>query len=170
MVEFHHVEVSCVNVINLKKLDDKVISSIGNGLCILIGITRGDTLADIKYIVKKILNIKVFENDNKKWSASVMDKQYEILCISQFTLYHVLKGNKLDFHRAMPAQESEPFYKNFLNELGKNYKPELIKDGIFGAMMQVSIQNNGPVTLEIESPIKPVKDSTEKLDKNDSAE
>nr|XP_050864159.1 D-aminoacyl-tRNA deacylase 1 isoform X1 [Vespula vulgaris] len=170
MVEFYHVEVSCVNVINLKKLDDKVISSIGNGLCILIGITRGDTLADIKYIVKKILNIKVFENDNKKWSASVMDKQYEILCISQFTLYHVLKGNKLDFHRAMPAQESEPFYKNFLNELGKNYKPELIKDGIFGAMMQVSIQNNGPVTLEIESPIKPVKDSTEKLDKNDSAE
>nr|XP_050864160.1 D-aminoacyl-tRNA deacylase 1 isoform X2 [Vespula vulgaris] len=168
MVEFYHVEVSCVNVINLKKLDDKVISSIGNGLCILIGITRGDTLADIK--VKKILNIKVFENDNKKWSASVMDKQYEILCISQFTLYHVLKGNKLDFHRAMPAQESEPFYKNFLNELGKNYKPELIKDGIFGAMMQVSIQNNGPVTLEIESPIKPVKDSTEKLDKNDSAE
>ncbi|KAF7383582.1 hypothetical protein HZH66_012932 [Vespula vulgaris] len=127
-------------------VDDKVISSIGNGLCILIGITRGDTLADIKYIVKKILNIKVFENDNKKWSASVMDKQ------------------------AMPAQESEPFYKNFLNELGKNYKPELIKDGIFGAMMQVSIQNNGPVTLEIESPIKPVKDSTEKLDKNDSAE
>lgn len=56
-----------------------------------------------------------------------MDKQYEILCISQFTLYHVLKGNKPDFHRAMPANDAEPFYKNFLNELGKNYKPELIK-------------------------------------------
>ncbi|XP_035737818.1 D-aminoacyl-tRNA deacylase 1-like isoform X1 [Vespa mandarinia] len=141
-------------------VDNKVISSIGNGLCVLIGITRGDTLADIKYIVRKILNTKVFENDKKKWSASVMDKQYEILCISQFTLYHVLKGNKLDFHRAMPAQESEPFYKIFLNELGKNYKPELIKDGIFGAMMEVSIQNSGPVTLEIESPIKPIEDST----------
>ncbi|XP_035737820.1 D-aminoacyl-tRNA deacylase 1-like isoform X2 [Vespa mandarinia] len=112
------------------------------------------------YRVRKILNTKVFENDKKKWSASVMDKQYEILCISQFTLYHVLKGNKLDFHRAMPAQESEPFYKIFLNELGKNYKPELIKDGIFGAMMEVSIQNSGPVTLEIESPIKPIEDST----------
>lgn len=141
-------------------VDNKVISSIGNGLCVLIGITRGDTLADIKYIVRKILNTKIFENDKKKWSASVMDKQYEILCISQFTLYHVLKGNKLDFHRAMPAQESEPFYKIFLNELGKNYKPELIKDGIFGAMMEVSIQNSGPVTLEIESPIKSIEDST----------
>ncbi|XP_046835576.1 D-aminoacyl-tRNA deacylase 1 [Vespa crabro] len=141
-------------------VDNKVINSIGNGLCVLIGITRGDTLADIKYIVRKILNTKIFENDKKKWSASVMDKQYEILCISQFTLYHVLKGNKLDFHRAMPAQESEPFYKIFLNELGKNYKPELIKDGIFGAMMEVSIQNSGPVTLEIESPIKPIEDST----------
>ncbi|XP_047364825.1 D-aminoacyl-tRNA deacylase 1 [Vespa velutina] len=141
-------------------VDNKVISSIGNGLCVLIGITRGDTLADIKYIVRKILNTKIFENDKKKWNASVMDKQYEILCISQFTLYHVLKGNKLDFHRAMPAQESEPFYKIFLNELGKNYKPELIKDGIFGAMMEVSIQNSGPVTLEIESPIKSIEDST----------
>lgn len=59
-----------------------------------------------------------------------MDKKYEILCISQFTLYHVLKGNKLDFHRAMPAQESEPFYMNFLAELRKRYRPELIKGKI----------------------------------------
>nr|XP_012147645.1 PREDICTED: D-tyrosyl-tRNA(Tyr) deacylase 1-like [Megachile rotundata] len=83
-----------------------------------------------------------------------MDKQYEILCISQFTLYHALKGNRLDFHKAMSAQESEPFYNKFLTELGKSYKPELIKDGKFGAMMEVNIQNSGPVTLEIESPIK----------------
>lgn len=141
-------------------VDGTVISSIGNGICVLIGIKRGDTLDDLKYIVRKILNTKLFENGNKKWSASVMDKKYEILCVSQFTLYHVLKGNKLDFHRAMPAQESEQFYNNFLNELGKNYKPELIKDGIFGAMMEVSIQNSGPVTLEIESPSKPIENST----------
>ncbi|KAK2583923.1 hypothetical protein KPH14_001187 [Odynerus spinipes] len=142
-------------------VDGKVVSSIGNGLCVLIGIKRDDAKADIEYIVRKILNTKIFENnEKKKWSANVMDKQYEILCISQFTLYHVLKGNKLDFHRAMPAEESEPFYKNFLLELGKRYKPELIKDGIFGAMMEVNIQNSGPVTLEIESPLKPTEDST----------
>lgn len=78
--------------------------------------------------VRKILNTKIFDGDNgKKWSASVVDKQYEILCISQFTLYHNLKGNKLDFHKAMPAQESEPFYNQFLLELGKTYKPEFVK-------------------------------------------
>ncbi|KZC07915.1 D-tyrosyl-tRNA(Tyr) deacylase 1, partial [Dufourea novaeangliae] len=136
-------------------VDGEIISSIGNGLCILIGIKRDDTVEDIKYIVRKVLNTKIFDGSNdKKWGASVMDKHYEILCISQFTLYYTLKGNRLDFHRAMPAQESEPFYNKFLAELGKSYKPDLIKDGKFGAMMEVNIQNSGPVTIEIESPIK----------------
>ena len=134
-------------------VDSEIISSIGNGLCILVGIKRDDSAEDMKYIVRKILNTKIFDgDDNKKWGASVMDKQYEILCISQFTLYHNLKGNRLDFHRAMSAQESEPFYNKFLAELGRNYKPEFIKDGKFGAMMEVNIQNSGPVTIEIESP------------------
>lgn len=79
--------------------------------------------------VRKILNTKLFDGDKgKKWGASVADKKYEILCISQFTLYHVLKGNKLNFHKAMPAQESEPFYMNFLATLRRKYNPELIKD------------------------------------------
>lgn len=82
----------------------------------------------VSHRVRKILNTKIFTNDTgKKWSASIMDKQYEILCVSQFTLYHTLKGNKLDFHNAMPAPQSEPFYMNFLSELGKKYKPEMIK-------------------------------------------
>ncbi|XP_011687212.1 PREDICTED: D-tyrosyl-tRNA(Tyr) deacylase 1 isoform X4 [Wasmannia auropunctata] len=110
-------------------VDGEVISSIGNGLCVLVGIKRDDGAADMKYIVRKILNTKIFDDDKgKKWGASVADNKYEILCISQFTLYHVLKGNKLDFHRAMPAQESEPFYMNFLAELRKDYVPELVKD------------------------------------------
>ncbi|XP_014479909.1 PREDICTED: D-tyrosyl-tRNA(Tyr) deacylase 1 isoform X2 [Dinoponera quadriceps] len=64
-----------------------------------------------------------------------------------------------DFHRAMPAQESERFYMNFLAELCKRYSPELVKDGKFGAMMEVCIQNNGPVTLEIESPTKSISNN-----------
>ncbi|KAG7206543.1 hypothetical protein KM043_003886 [Ampulex compressa] len=137
-------------------VDGDVVSTIGDGLCVLIGIKRNDTMADINYIVKKILNTKIFEDaQGKKWAASVTDKKYEILCVSQFTLYHVLKGNRLDFHRAMPSRESETFYNVFLTELGKRYRPELIKDGKFGAMMEVSIQNSGPVTLEIESPPPP---------------
>ncbi|XP_043477677.1 D-aminoacyl-tRNA deacylase 1 [Leptopilina heterotoma] len=135
-------------------VNGEIISSIENGLCVLIGIKRDDTLNDMEYIVKKILNTKIFNNeDGKKWSANVKEKKYEILCISQFTLYHVLKGNRLDFHRAMHAHEAEIFYNKFLTQLGEDYEPEKIKDGKFGAMMEVNIQNSGPVTLEIESSV-----------------
>ncbi|XP_072750876.1 D-aminoacyl-tRNA deacylase 1 isoform X2 [Anoplolepis gracilipes] len=149
-------------------VDGEVISSIGNGLCVLIGIKKGDGVVDMEYIVRKILNTKLFDGDKgKKWGASVTDKKYEILCISQFTLYHVLKGNKLDFHRAMPAQESESFYMNFLAELRKKYIPDLVKDGKFGAMMEVCIQNSGPVTLEIESPVSSLSNDEKFNNKED---
>lgn len=78
--------------------------------------------------MRKILNTKIFEGENgKKWSASVKEKQYEILCISQFTLYHVLKGNRLDFHKAMHAHEAEIFYNKFLTQLGEDYDSDKIK-------------------------------------------
>ncbi|XP_021110775.1 D-tyrosyl-tRNA(Tyr) deacylase 1 isoform X2 [Heterocephalus glaber] len=103
--------------------------------------------------VRKILNLRVFEDESgKPWSKSVMDKQYEVLCVSQFTLQCVLKGNKPDFHLAMPTEQAESFYNSFLEQLRKTYRPELIKDGKFGAYMQVHIQNDGPVTIELESP------------------
>lgn len=75
-----------------------------------------------------MLKIKLFENDDgKKWSSNVVDRNFEILCVSQFTLYYHLKGNKLDFHRAMSANLSEPFYNKFLQKLGALYNHELIK-------------------------------------------
>lgn len=78
--------------------------------------------------VRKILNLRVFEDESgKHWSKSVMDKQYEVLCISQFTLQCVLKGNKPDFHLAMPTEQAESFYNSFLEQLRKTYRPELIK-------------------------------------------
>uniref|UniRef100_A0A674J8M5 D-aminoacyl-tRNA deacylase n=1 Tax=Terrapene triunguis TaxID=2587831 RepID=A0A674J8M5_9SAUR len=78
--------------------------------------------------VRKILNLRVFEDESgKHWSKSVMDKQYEVLCVSQFTLQCILKGNKPDYHMAMPAEQAESFYNNFLEQLKKAYKPELIK-------------------------------------------
>ncbi|KAH0546377.1 D-aminoacyl-tRNA deacylase 1 isoform X1 [Cotesia glomerata] len=136
-------------------VNGEVISSIGNGLCVLIGIKTDDTIADAEYIAEKLLKLKVFDGaTGKRWALNVMDKKFEILCVSQFTLYHILKGNKLDFHRAMPTSAAETFYKNFLEELKRKYKPEFIKDGKFGAMMNVQIENDGPVTLEIESPVK----------------
>jgi D-tyrosyl-tRNA(Tyr) deacylase len=77
---------------------------------------------------RKILSTRIFEDDKgKRWNLSVKDKGYEILCISQFTLYHVLKGNKLDFHNAMAAEKSEAFYQEFLSLMRAQYQAELIK-------------------------------------------
>ncbi|KAK2186879.1 hypothetical protein NP493_185g02013 [Ridgeia piscesae] len=132
---------------------DEVVSSIGRGLCVLIGITRDDTPKDIEYMVRKVLRLRVFDgDDDKRWCKSVMDKQFDVLCVSQFTLYTVLKGNKPDFHLAMSSEKSEEFYNMFLEEMRKAYRPDAIKDGQFGAYMQVNIQNDGPVTITLDSP------------------
>ena len=129
------------------------ISTIGRGICVLLGISLEDTQKELEHMVWKILNLRVFEDEGgKHWSKSVMDKQYEVLCVSQFTLQCVLKGNKPDFHLAVPAEQAESFYQGFLEQLRKAYRPELIKDGKFDAYMQVHIQNDGPVTIELESP------------------
>ncbi|XP_029950012.1 D-aminoacyl-tRNA deacylase 1 [Salarias fasciatus] len=136
---------------------DETISSIGRGLCVLLGISTEDTQRDADYIVRKILNLRLFEDDNgKAWSKSVMERELEVLCVSQFTLQCILKGNKPDFHAAMPAESAEPFYSSILESMRSCYKPELIKDGKFGAYMQVHIQNDGPVTIELTSPTGPV--------------
>ncbi|XP_026868997.1 D-aminoacyl-tRNA deacylase 1 [Electrophorus electricus] len=132
------------------------ISSIGRGLCVLLGISAEDTQKDIDYMVRKILNLRLFEDENgRSWSRSVMDTELEVLCVSQFTLQHILKGNKPDFHSAMPAELSQTFYNNIVEQMRTAYNPELIKDGKFGAYMQVHIQNDGPVTIHLESPSGP---------------
>lgn len=138
----------------------ELISSIGRGLCVLIGIHKNDTPTDIEYIVRKILNTRLFEDDNgKRWQVGVKDAGLEILSVSQFTLYCELKGNKPDYRHAMGGEAAQQFYQEFLTQLRKQYKPELIKDGVFGAMMQVDIQNDGPVTINIESPQRRVDNS-----------
>ncbi|XP_033872783.3 D-aminoacyl-tRNA deacylase 1-like isoform X3 [Acipenser ruthenus] len=116
---------------------EEQISSIGKGICVLLGISVEDTRKDTEYMVRKILNLRLFDDENgKHWCKSVMDKQYEVLCVSQFTLQCILKGNKPDYHTAMAAEQSEPFYNDFLEHMRKTYKPEVIKDGTFGAYMQ----------------------------------
>ncbi|KAK9501182.1 hypothetical protein O3M35_002262 [Rhynocoris fuscipes] len=105
--------------------------------------------------VRKILNIRLFEDDNgKMWKCSVKEKNYEILCLSQITLYNRLKGNKPDFHLAMPPELSKSFYMNFLKQLKNSYSEDLVKEGIFGKHIVVGIQNDGPVTINLESPVR----------------
>jgi D-tyrosyl-tRNA(Tyr) deacylase len=89
---------------------------------------------------KKILSTRLFEEDGKRWMKSVKDLKYEILCVSQFTLYGKLnKGNKPDFHHAMGGEKAKEMYDNLLDQLGKDYDPSKIQDGVFGAMMNVQM-------------------------------
>ncbi|XP_037328805.1 D-aminoacyl-tRNA deacylase 1 [Pungitius pungitius] len=135
---------------------EEEISSIGRGLCVLLGVSVEDTQKDADYIVRKILNLRLFEDEGgRAWTKSVVDRDFEVLCVSQFTLQCVLKANKPDFHLAMPAELAQPFYNSILENMRSSYKPELIKDGRFGAYMQVHIQNDGPVTIDLTSPTGP---------------
>ena len=80
----------------------------------------------------------MWEDDSgRRWAKSAKDLGLEVLCVSQFTLYHVMKGNKPDFHLAMGGEQSKLFYQEFLGEMNKAYKEEKIKNGVFGAMMEV---------------------------------
>ncbi|GAA5817792.1 hypothetical protein MFLAVUS_011348 [Mucor flavus] len=133
-------------------VDDKVVGSIGKGICVLLGIGSDDTDKDVDYMVNKILNVRVFDDNGVMWKKGVKDAGLELLCVSQFTLQSITtKGNKPDFHRAMKTESAKCMYEQFLQKLGKTYDSSKIQDGEFGAMMIVNISNDGPVTLELDS-------------------
>ena len=144
---------------------DEIISKIGRGICVLVGIHKEDTEADADWMVNKLLNLRIFHPEGQdRWQSSVRDNNLEILCVSQFTLYAVLKGNKPDFHQSMRAELSRDFFNNFMTKLRKTYQEDLVKEGSFGSYMAVNIVNDGPVTITLDSPKFPVK-GKEKNDK-----
>jgi len=123
------------------RVGDDLISSIDRGLCVLIGIANDDDQNDIDYIVKKLLSIRLWPSidGNRNWNRNVVDLDYSLLCVSQFTLHATLKGTKPDFHLSVSADQSKIFYEKFLNQLKQTYKTDKIFDGQFGAMMNVNI-------------------------------
>lgn len=135
------------------EVEGRVVSEIGPGLLVLVGLLETDTESDADYICRKVLNMRLFANEKtgKAWDQSVMRRNYEVLLVSQFTLYGILKGNKPDFHVAMPPQKAKPFYASLVEKFCKAYSTNAIKDGIFGAMMQVHLVNDGPVTMQLDS-------------------
>ncbi|OBZ90323.1 D-tyrosyl-tRNA(Tyr) deacylase 1 [Choanephora cucurbitarum] len=133
-------------------VDNEIVGSIQKGVCVLLGIATDDTEKDVDYMVNKILNIRMFDDNGVMWKKGVKDAGLELLCVSQFTLQGTTtKGNKPDFHRAMKTEPAKAMYQQFLSKLGKAYDPTKIQDGVFGAMMLVDIVNDGPVTLELDS-------------------
>ena len=130
-------------------VDGKLVSEIGRGLNVLAGFTDTDTEEDIKYCVRKIVNLRVFEDENDVMNLSVLDVKGEILSISQFTLYgDTRKGNRPSYVRALGGEKALPMYERF-NELLNEEVPT--KGGVFGADMKVEILNDGPTTIIIDT-------------------
>ena len=127
-------------------------AEIGKGLVLLLGIKVGDTEDDLKFVADKCCNLRIFEDENQKMNLSLKDVYGEILIISQFTLYgNTAKGNRPSFIEAAKPDEAIPLYEKFIARIENNLGKEKVKTGIFGAMMNVKIMNDGPVTLTVES-------------------
>jgi D-aminoacyl-tRNA deacylase len=126
-------------------VDGNEVARIGPGLLVLLGIRRGDGEAEADRVASKLLALRVFEDEAGKMNLAVGDVRGEVLCVSQFTLYgDVRKGNRPSFIEAAPPDEAEPLYERVRAALGA-------KGGVFGARMAVSLVNDGPVTLLIET-------------------
>ena len=132
-------------------VDNKIISSIKNGLLILLGISNKDSTTDIEWLSKKIVNLRIFNDNNNIMNTSVIDCQGDIIVISQFTLMaSTKKGNRPSYIKAAKPEIAIPLYEKFIKQLEKDFGKK-IGTGIFGADMKVEILNDGPVTILIDS-------------------
>jgi D-tyrosyl-tRNA(Tyr) deacylase len=132
-------------------VENKVISAIKTGLLILVGIENADTEEDIEWLSNKITQLRIFDDKDGVMNLSVKDVDGEILAISQFTLHaKTKKGNRPSYQQAAKPEVSVPLYKQFIEQLGKDLGKD-IKTGEFGAYMKVALENDGPVTIMIDS-------------------
>lgn len=137
-----------VNFANVK-VDEKVVGEIKKGYLLFVGFTNGDDLADVNKLSKKIVNLRIFTDDEDKINKSLKDVGGSILSISQFTLYAKLDGRRPSFSNALPFGEAKILYEKFNEELSKyGFK---VEKGIFGADMKVSLENDGPFTIWMDS-------------------
>ena len=131
-------------------VNNSYTNSINKGYMILLGICEGDTKEDLEYIIGKIEKLRIFEDENEKMNLSIKDINGEILLVSQFTLYASTKdGNRPSFTKSMKFDEANEMYEVFKERLKETNIP--FKTGEFGANMKVSLINDGPVTIMIDS-------------------
>ena len=129
-------------------VDDKVVGKISDGLVLLVGFTEGDGPEQIEYLAKKVVNLRIFPDENDVMNKSILDFGGSILSISQFTLYaDTKKGNRPSYINALGGEEATKLYDLFNQELRKYVS---VEEGIFGADMTVSITNIGPTTILLE--------------------
>jgi D-tyrosyl-tRNA(Tyr) deacylase len=132
-------------------IDSKIVADIQKGLLILIGIEDSDNQEDIDWLVGKITKIRIFEDENQVMNLSVKDIDGDIIVVSQFTLHAATKkGNRPSYIKAAKPDVAIPLYEKFVQNLEKEFGKK-IQTGIFGADMKVSLLNDGPVTIIIDS-------------------
>jgi D-aminoacyl-tRNA deacylase len=131
------------------EVEHEIVGKIGAGLLVFLGIHQDDQPKQTEWLVSKMLNLRIFENESGKMNSSVLDIKGEVLVISQFTLYgNCNSGRRPDFLKAASPSIAEPMYNKFVEEV-KNLLGS-VQTGRFGAFMQVSLVNNGPVTMIID--------------------
>lgn len=132
-------------------VEGEKISEIGNGFLILLGIESADDQSDIDWLVRKIINMRIFDDKDGKMNLSLQDKNGEALVVSQFTLHaSTKKGNRPSFIKAARPELSEPLYESFCESFSRELGRQVGR-GSFGAMMKVALINDGPVTIKMDS-------------------
>ncbi|KAH7350784.1 deacylase [Rhexocercosporidium sp. MPI-PUGE-AT-0058] len=131
--------------------DKQLISSIGKGILVFAAVAPGDTEKDAESLATKVLKLRMWDDEaGGRWKHNVQDIDGEVLCVSQFTLLaSTKKGSKPDFHGALGGEQAKELYQLFFSKVQQGYKAERVKDGVFQAMMEVALVNDGPVTLEM---------------------
>lgn len=131
------------------EVEGEVVSKIGNGLLVLVAVEESDTEKEIEWCADKVSVLRIFGDEEGKMNLSVKDVKGEILAVSQFTLCGELKkGTRPSFSNAAKAEKAKPFFEFFINKIKENGIP--VKSGIFQAMMDVGLINDGPVTIILE--------------------
>ena len=131
-------------------VDDKIIGEIATGFLILLGVEQSDTQDDLNYLVKKTIGLRIFKDDNKNMNLSIQDVGGEALVVSQFTLCaDTSRGRRPSFIKAANPEEADSMYQQFCEQLTMNNLS--VQRGEFGAMMDVSLVNDGPVTIILDS-------------------
>ena len=133
------------------RIDNEIVGQIGSGLMVLLGVAKGDTAKDADYLANKIINLRIFEDQDRKMNRSLLETGGELLAVSQFTLLaDCRKGRRPSFIEAAEPEKATDLYETFVNMV--RAKGVAVQTGRFRAMMEVALINDGPVTIIIESP------------------
>ena len=133
-------------------IEDKIHNKISKGFLVLLGIKKGDTVATLKTLAKKVIDLRIFPDENDKMNLSLKDVDGEVLVISQFTLCsdNEKSGNRPSFIFAEEPEKASALYDKFIDELREYYKRDKVFGGVFATYMKIKLENDGPVTIILE--------------------